>query len=112
MCFLFFAGMMCDCNRSYAVASPPHLEPGVFRPQKVLILTKLSRYEFERRRHPELTEKQLEKCLRLRGSDYNNLLYHHYIHKVGYEKILFRYNCLVETVMNNFHEAAFTYDKI
>ncbi|KAG0725099.1 NAD kinase 2, mitochondrial [Chionoecetes opilio] len=74
-------GLICDCNRSYAVASPPHLEPGLFKPQKVLILTKLSRYEYEKRRHPELTEKQLEKCLSLRGSDYNNLLYHHYIHK-------------------------------
>lgn len=75
------SGVLSEFNRSYAVASPPHLEPGVFKPQKVLILTKLSRYEFERRRHPELTEKQLEKCLRLRGSDYNLLLYHHYIHK-------------------------------
>ncbi|KAK3849450.1 hypothetical protein Pcinc_043800 [Petrolisthes cinctipes] len=74
-------GGMCGCKRGYAITSPPHLEPGNFRPQKVLILTKLSRYEFERRRHPELTERQLEKSLRDRGSDYNILLYHHYIHK-------------------------------
>lgn len=77
---------MCDCHRGCAMVSSPHLDPGTFKPQKVLILTKLSRYEFERRRHPEFTEKELEKCLRLRGSDYNNLLYHHYIHKVGYLK--------------------------
>ncbi|XP_042215720.1 NAD kinase 2, mitochondrial-like isoform X1 [Homarus americanus] len=72
---------MCGCRRSYAVMSPQHLEPGNFKPKRVLILTKLSRYEFEKRRHPELTERQLEKCLTARGSDYNILLYHHYIHK-------------------------------
>ncbi|ROT72558.1 hypothetical protein C7M84_009053 [Penaeus vannamei] len=64
-----------------SASEPAHLEPANFRPQKVLILTKLSRYEFEKRRHPELTERQLERCLRNRGSDYNMLLYHHYIHK-------------------------------
>lgn len=83
--FLFFPlpGPMCGCKRKYGIVSPPHLEPANFKPQKVLILTKLSRYEFEKRRHPDLTEKQLEKCLRDRGSDYNILLYHHYIHKVS-----------------------------
>lgn len=74
-------GTMCGCKRRYAMTCPPQLEPANFKPQKVLILTKLSRYEFEKRRHPELTERQLEKCLRMRGSDYNILLYHHYIHK-------------------------------
>lgn len=68
-------------QRSMSASEPAHLEPANFRPQKVLILTKLSRYEFEKRRHPELTERQLERCLRNRGSDYNMLLYHHYIHK-------------------------------
>lgn len=72
---------MYSSQRSMSASEPAHLEPANFRPQKVLILTKLSRYEFEKRRHPELTERQLERCLRNRGSDYNMLLYHHYIHK-------------------------------
>lgn len=53
-----------------------------FKLNKVLILSKLSRYDFEKRKHPELTERELEKNLRSRGTDYNLLLYHHYIHKV------------------------------
>ncbi|XP_045625914.1 NAD kinase 2, mitochondrial [Procambarus clarkii] len=72
---------VCGCKRSYTAIPPSHLESVSFNPKKVLILTKLSRYEFEKRRHPELTERQLEKCLQARGSDYNIMLYHHYIHK-------------------------------
>lgn len=53
-----------------------------FNPKRVLILTKLSRYEFEKLRHPDLAnEHELEQLLKKRGSDYNTLLYHHYIHK-------------------------------
>ncbi|XP_066977670.1 NAD kinase 2, mitochondrial isoform X1 [Macrobrachium rosenbergii] len=74
-------GCMCVCRRKFSVDSIPNLDPSNFKPQKVLILTKLSRYEFEKRRHPELTERELETRLRSRGSDYNMLLYHHYIHK-------------------------------
>ncbi|XP_047496636.1 NAD kinase 2, mitochondrial-like [Penaeus chinensis] len=75
------AGCLYNSQRAMSASEPEHLEPANFKPQKVLILTKLSRYEFEKRRHPELTERQLERCLRNRGSDYNMLLYHHYIHK-------------------------------
>jgi len=56
-------------------------EPVLFSPEKVLILTKLSRYEFEKLRHADHNEQQLERALRKRGSDYNMLLYHHTIHK-------------------------------
>ncbi|CAG7629566.1 unnamed protein product [Allacma fusca] len=52
-----------------------------FSPRKVLILTKLSRLEFEKIRHSKLNDAELEKTLRERGSDYSSLLYHHYIHK-------------------------------
>lgn len=53
-----------------------------FNPQKVLILTKLSRFDFEKMRHSNHSEAELESALRKRGSDYNTLVYHHYIHKV------------------------------
>lgn len=69
------------CRRNIATTTTSHFDPSDFKPRRVLILTKLSRYDFEKRRHPELTERELEKSLRSRGSDYNMLLYHHYIHK-------------------------------
>ncbi|KAF4522810.1 hypothetical protein B566_EDAN008071 [Ephemera danica] len=52
-----------------------------FECKKALIISKLSRYEFERYRQPSLTVAQLEEALRRRGSDYDALLYHHQIHK-------------------------------
>lgn len=45
-----------------------------FNPTKALVLTKLSRYEFEKLRHSDLNEKELEQALRKRGSDYSNHL--------------------------------------
>ncbi|EFX80504.1 hypothetical protein DAPPUDRAFT_318645 [Daphnia pulex] len=56
-------------------------EASTFSPKKALVLTKLSRYEFEKLRHKNLDENQLEDALRKRGSDYNMLLYHHTLHK-------------------------------
>ena len=49
-------------------SSAPAVEE--FRPKKALILTKVSRYEYERFRHPELNETQFELALKKRGSDY------------------------------------------
>lgn len=37
------------------------------------MLTKLSRYEFEKLRHKNLNESQLEEVLKKRGSDYSEL---------------------------------------
>ncbi|XP_047736261.1 NAD kinase 2, mitochondrial [Hyalella azteca] len=54
--------------------------PG-FNPKKILILTKLSRYDFERRLHPNLSEDQLKSSLYARGSDYHMLLHYHNVHK-------------------------------
>ncbi|KAG8228457.1 hypothetical protein J437_LFUL009108 [Ladona fulva] len=53
----------------------------VFPLKRALVLSKLSRYEFERYRHPDLSEEELEKVLRKRGSDYDTLLFHHQLHK-------------------------------
>ncbi|XP_054706903.1 NAD kinase 2, mitochondrial-like [Uloborus diversus] len=52
-----------------------------FLPKKALVLSKFSRYEFEKRRHADLSEDELIKNLENRGSDYNNLLQHHQIHR-------------------------------
>ena len=47
-----------------------------------MILTKVSRYEFEKLRHDTLTESQLEQELTARGSNYAAIRHHHNIHKV------------------------------
>lgn len=49
--------------------------------RKALIVTKLSRYEFEQHKNPKLTNVQLEKLLRDRGTDYDLWLYYHQMHK-------------------------------
>uniref|UniRef100_T1JBC5 NAD kinase 2, mitochondrial n=1 Tax=Strigamia maritima TaxID=126957 RepID=T1JBC5_STRMM len=61
-------------NRRKVTATPQ------FHPKKVLVLSKITRYEFEKRRHPNLSEEQLTDALAKRGSDYKGLLYHHDIH--------------------------------
>nr|CAH0107167.1 unnamed protein product [Daphnia galeata] len=64
-----------------SVGSWSSSEVPTFSPKKALVLTKLSRYEFEKLRHKNVSEAQLEDILRKRGSDYNMLLYHHTLHK-------------------------------
>lgn len=59
-----------------------------FSPKKALVLTKFSRYEFEKRRHSDLTEDQLIKNLEERGSDYKNLLQHHTIHVRNRDRVV------------------------
>ncbi|XP_022689620.1 NAD kinase 2, mitochondrial-like [Varroa jacobsoni] len=51
-----------------------------FAPKRVLVLTKFSRLEFEKRRHQELSEEELIRDLEARGSDYQSLLHHHNVH--------------------------------
>ena len=68
-----------------------------FNMKKAVVLTKFSRLEFEKRRHPEWKEDQLRSNvgnnsieenlndplifqLERRGSDYNNLAHHHAVH--------------------------------
>lgn len=61
--------------------------PTVFKPKTALILTKLSRYEFEQKRQPHLTEEELEKKLADRGSDYKTLRHHHKMHTKCHELV-------------------------
>ncbi|CAG0896344.1 unnamed protein product [Cyprideis torosa] len=58
-----------------------------FPPKTALILTKLTRYEFEKRRHPDLSETELRQRLTERGSDFDMMLQRHLIHK-NCEKML------------------------
>ncbi|XP_014662053.1 PREDICTED: NAD kinase 2, mitochondrial-like [Priapulus caudatus] len=54
---------------------------GGFRPSKALVLTKLTRYEFEKRRHSAYSEPQLIRNLESKGSDYKSLLQIHNNHQ-------------------------------
>lgn len=58
-----------------------------FQFKKALIVTKLSRYEFEQHKNPKLTVVQLEKVLRDRGTDYDLWLHYHRIHKEFERKV-------------------------
>ncbi|XP_055381716.1 NAD kinase 2, mitochondrial isoform X2 [Condylostylus longicornis] len=57
------------------------LPPKNFKIERALLVTKLSRYEFERLRNPKLSETELEKTLRSRGTDYDTLIFLHNLHK-------------------------------
>ncbi|CAD6195837.1 unnamed protein product [Caenorhabditis auriculariae] len=57
-----------------------NMETPSFRPKRVLILTKLTRYEFEKKTNKGIDDSQLVDVLKKRGSDYNNLLEKHKVH--------------------------------
>lgn len=58
-----------------------------FQFKKALIVTKLSRYDFEQHKNPKLNAVQLEKLLRDRGTDYDLWLHYHRIHKEFERKV-------------------------
>lgn len=68
-------------RRSYSRDTNDMHSPRKCTFKNALIVTKLSRYEFEQHKNPKLTVLQLEKLLRDRGTDYDLLLNYHRIHK-------------------------------
>lgn len=63
-----------------------------FKLTKALIVTKLSRLEFEQHRHAKLSQLELEKCIRDRGTDYDAMLNYHKIHKDFERKVADSFN--------------------
>ncbi|KAM8961460.1 NAD kinase 2, mitochondrial isoform 2-T2 [Pelodytes ibericus] len=63
---------------------------GGFRPERVAVVTKTTRYEFEQQRHryAGLSEGELKELLALKGSSYNGLLQRHNIHSENVESIV------------------------
>ncbi|XP_049624523.1 NAD kinase 2, mitochondrial isoform X2 [Suncus etruscus] len=63
---------------------------GAFRPSRVVVVAKTTRYEFEqqRYRYAELSEDDLKQLLALKGSSYSGLLERHHIHTKNVEHIL------------------------
>lgn len=72
----------------FSTSSTAESAAEAFRPRRALVLTKFSRYEFEKRRHAHLTEEQLVQDLESRGSDYNSLVHHHKIHTKNRELVV------------------------
>ena len=63
--------------------------PKTFRPKNILILTKLSRYEYEKEQlAKDITEDEFRHFLENRGSDYTLIKYYHNVHKSVEEKIV------------------------
>ncbi|KAM7345798.1 NAD kinase 2, mitochondrial [Cochliomyia hominivorax] len=75
------------CLRKYS-SSPVPVDPANFKLQRALLVSKLSRYEFEQLRHPQLNKEQLEKKIRDRGTDFETLMYLHNLHKDFERKIV------------------------
>ncbi|XP_053557185.1 NAD kinase 2, mitochondrial isoform X2 [Bombina bombina] len=61
-----------------------------FRPSRVAVVAKTTRYEFEqqRYRYAELSEEELKELLALKGSSYHGLLQRHNIHTENVEHIV------------------------
>lgn len=57
------------------------------RIRKALIVSKLSRYEYEQHKHPKLNSIQLKNMLQDRGTDYELLIHYHRIHKDYTDKV-------------------------
>ncbi|XP_055347079.1 NAD kinase 2, mitochondrial-like isoform X2 [Paramacrobiotus metropolitanus] len=60
----------------------------VFQPEKVVVLSKITRYEFERKRYPHLSDRQLAEKLAQKGSDYYTLRELNAYHKNQADKIV------------------------
>lgn len=80
----------CSFHRSASLLSNDTVERDVmpqaatlpkYRFKRALIVTKLSRYEFEQHIHPKMNVTELERMLRNRGTDYDALIQIHKAHK-------------------------------
>ncbi|KAJ1519288.1 hypothetical protein ONE63_004587 [Megalurothrips usitatus] len=67
----------CFSTQSTMASEPPTS----LKLNKLLLVSKLSRYDFERCRHVDLSESELETVLRKRGADYDSLIKNHKLHK-------------------------------
>jgi len=69
-------------------SSMKNWDPAQFKPRKAVILTKVSRYEYEKIQNESLSERQLEEMLTKRGSDYTMIRYHHNVHKALEQEVV------------------------
>lgn len=85
---------LCGLPRSRPLHTSPCLSSSQprygFKPEKVAVVTKTTRYEFEqqRYRYAGLSEEDLKQLLALKGSSYSGLLERHNIHTSNVEHIV------------------------
>lgn len=58
------------------------------RIKKALIVTKMTRYEFEKIRHSELNDLELEEKIKCRGTDFEAMMHYHHLHKTLEHKVV------------------------
>lgn len=56
--------------------------------RKVLVVSKLSRYDYEKYRYKNLTQTELHKAIKDRGSDLDKMLHYHELHKKFENKVV------------------------
>ncbi|XP_051532985.1 NAD kinase 2, mitochondrial isoform X1 [Myxocyprinus asiaticus] len=87
-----FAGSYCSrlCFHQTAVCKVASQAESGFKPAKVAVVTKTTRYEFEqqRYRYAGLSEEDLKQLLALKGSSYSGLLERHRIHTLNVGQIV------------------------
>uniref|UniRef100_A0A8C1FKM1 NAD kinase 2, mitochondrial n=1 Tax=Cyprinus carpio carpio TaxID=630221 RepID=A0A8C1FKM1_CYPCA len=87
-----FTGSCCSrlCFHQSAVCKVASQAERGFKPAKVAVVTKTTRYEFEqqRYRYAGLSEEDLKQLLALKGSSYNGLLERHNIHTINVGQIV------------------------
>uniref|UniRef100_A0A671R7M1 NAD kinase 2, mitochondrial n=1 Tax=Sinocyclocheilus anshuiensis TaxID=1608454 RepID=A0A671R7M1_9TELE len=87
-----FTGSYCSrlCFHQTAVCKVASQAERGFKPAKVAVVTKTTRYEFEqqRYRYAGLSEEDLKQLLALKGSSYNGLLERHNIHTFNVGQIV------------------------
>uniref|UniRef100_A0A1B6LJF1 NAD(+) kinase n=1 Tax=Graphocephala atropunctata TaxID=36148 RepID=A0A1B6LJF1_9HEMI len=82
-------------GRQIVTAAPVHLD-------RALVLSKMTRYEVEKYCHHHLTEAELEKLIRSRGSNFESLIEHHQRHKDYERYVLETFKSLgIETKLQN-----------
>ncbi|XP_078531077.1 NAD kinase 2, mitochondrial isoform X2 [Lissotriton helveticus] len=86
MCFLCLSGR----RSARALGARRNHHSDSFRPARVAVVDKTTRYEFEqqRYRYAGLSEDELKELLALKGSNYNGLLERHHIHTKNVQHII------------------------
>lgn len=75
----------CNCTSSANSNDDSQRQPFILK--KALIVSKLSRYEYEQHRNQRLTATEFERLMRNRGTDYEALMQHHHLHKNFEQKV-------------------------
>ncbi|XP_048707461.2 NAD kinase 2, mitochondrial isoform X3 [Caretta caretta] len=85
-----FALSWLDQRRGRSAGSAGLACGGGFRPSRVVVVAKTTRYEFEqqRYRYAGLSEEDLKQLLALKGSNYSGLLERHHIHTKNVEHVV------------------------